>query len=133
VKSVQSGRKSAVVWTSIVALLATLSISQAAEPAEGIRVEPARPVFEAGEAIEVVVSNESAAPIFVASCGALQGELLVDEHYEAVAPPSCVEEGAARLLAVGKSSLFLPVPPELVGQTGRVALVLGSVASETAL
>ena len=109
--------------------LALLFMPIAVDAAEGdraVRVEPARTIFEAGEPIEVLVLNGSSAPVFVANCGSLQPEVFVEEHFEALPPTPCTEEGPARILPPGESRLTLPVPPELVGKTGRVALIYGT-------
>jgi hypothetical protein len=90
-----------------------------------VRVEPARMIFEAGEQIELLVFNESSASIFVAGCGSLQPEVFIEEHYEPLPPTPCDEEGPARALPSGESRMSLAVPPDLVGKTGRVALIYG--------
>lgn len=101
------------------------SSALAADPQREVAVAPTRLAFSAGGAIELRVTNTSDAPIFVAACGALQAEILVDEHYEPLPPTFCQEEGLAQPLPVGESRLSFPVPTGLVGRTGRVALVFG--------
>lgn len=101
------------------------SSALAAEPQGEVAVAPTRLAFSAGGAIELRVTNTSDAPIFVAACGALQAEILVDEHYEPLPPTFCQEEGLAQSLPVGESRLSLPAPIGLAGRTGRVALVFG--------
>ena len=102
-----------------------LSLALASEPQSGVVVTPTTSAFSADGDIKLQVTNTSDAPIFVAACGALQAEILVDEHYEPLPPTSCEEEGLAQSLPVGESRLSLPVPIGLVGRTGRVALVFG--------
>jgi hypothetical protein len=101
------------------------SSASAADPQSEVSVAPTASAFSAGGDIEFQVTNLSAASIFVAACGSLQAEILVDEHYEPLPPTPCQEEGLAQSLPVGDSKLSFPAPAELAGRTGRVALVFG--------
>ena len=81
--------------------------------------------FSVGDPIEIQVVNETDAPVFVAGCGSIQVEVLVDEDYEPLPPVHCAEEGKARALPVGQSTLPFAAPAGLAGQTGRALLVFG--------
>ncbi len=101
------------------------SDSLAGEANLQVRLAVSGSVFSVGEEIELQVINERNSPIFVSGCGSVQVEVLVDEHYEPLPPVHCAEEGKARALPVGQSSVPMVAPSGLSGQTGRALLVFG--------
>ena len=101
------------------------SDSLAREGGGQVRLAASAPAYSVGEEIELQIFNETNSPLFVAGCGSVQAEVLVDEHYESLPPVYCAEEGKAKALPVGQSSLPLVAPLLLSGQTGRALLVFG--------
>ncbi|MCO4768809.1 MAG: hypothetical protein KDA24_02185 [Deltaproteobacteria bacterium] len=78
-----------------------------------------------GENAEFTVTNDTAKPIFIAGCGALQLQHFESETYVPVPAATCVAEGMAVAIPPGTHTLSFGTESKQAGQILRVGLSYG--------
>jgi len=110
----------------VVCGLALAGPSVAGDPAAlKVKLETSRQLYEPGDTVEITLTNQRGAPIFLPGCGALQLEMFEADAYVPVPVEKCVSEGEAQKVEPGETTLSFAPGNTRSGQILRIAVAFG--------
>lgn len=90
-----------------------------------VSVETSRQLYEPGDTVEIAVTNEATAAVFLPGCGSFQLEVFENESYRRVALEKCASEGEALELPTGQFDLSFVSNSDLSGKILRISVPYG--------
>lgn len=94
-------------------------------PDTKVKVETGRQLYEAGDSVEITITNGRPGPIALPGCGSFTVEVFESDQYRPVPPERCVSEGDALIVPPGQHKLTFSPGSARSGQILRIAVAFG--------